>query len=520
MTSRPTRRDCLSWGLSLGPLALCPSWVRGQSALRFSEDPFSLGVASGFPTSDSVVLWTRLAPDPLAAGGGMPDLMVPVRWQVAEDPRMRHLVTGGTALALPEDAHSVHVEPVGLRPRRDYWYRFVAGGVESPVGDTRTAPAEVDALSRLKLAACSCQMYEHGYYNAYRAMLEDDLDLIVHVGDYIYEGSWGENPVRSHGTPEARTLDDYRARYALYKTDPDLRAAHEAFAWIATWDDHEVSNDYANDISNRDDPPEEFLQRRAAAYRAYYEHLPLPRAAKPRGPDALIYTERAYGDLARFYVLDGRQYRTPHACPPPGRRGGGRVSNCAELDDPRRTMLGTRQRDWLLGRLGASRSRWNVLAQQTVMAYMDEDPGPGERFATDSWSGYPGERALLMDFLAESSVPNPIVLSGDIHAFVVADLNQRPADLESPIVAAELTSTSITSQALPQRTLNEMTRGNANIKLGDAEHRGYVRLDLDRERARADLVAMQTVRTRDPRSGVLASFEIEAGRPGVRPVSA
>lgn len=516
MSRQPTRRDCLSWGLALAPISLVPRLARAQNGLRFDRDPFALGVASGFPTAGSAVLWTRLAPEPLAVDGGMPPAAVPVQWQVAEDSRMRRIVSEGMELAVPEGAHAVHAEPANLRPGRDYWYRFIAGGAASPIGRTRTAPAAGDARS-LRLAVCSCQMYEHGYYNAYRALLEDDLDLIVHVGDYIYEGSWGDNPVRSHGAPEAQTLADYRLRYALYKTDPDLRAAHEACAWIATWDDHEVSNDYASDVSQRDDPPEQFLLRRAAAYRAYYEHLPLPRAAKPRGPDASIYTERAYGDLARFYVLDGRQYRTPHACPPPGRRGGGRVSECAELADPQRTMLGAVQRDWLFERLSASGARWNVLAQQTVMAYMDEDPGPGERFATDSWSGYPAARARLTGFLAEARVPNPVVLSGDIHAFVVADINARPDDLDTPVVATELTTTSITSQALPQPTLEEMIRGNPNIKLGNAEHRGYTRLMLDSKHLHADLVAMQTVRSRDARSRVLASFDLEAGRPGVVP---
>jgi alkaline phosphatase D len=248
-----------------------------------------LGVASGFPTASSVVLWTRLAPEPLNADGGVMPVPVPVQWQVAEDASMRSVISEGLELALPEDAHAVHAEPANLRPGREYWYRFVAGGVASPIGHTRTAPAAGES-GRLKLAVCSCQMYEHGYFNAYRALLEDDLDLIVHVGDYIYEGSWGENPVRSHGAPEAQTLEDYRLRYALYKMDPDLRAAHEACPWIATWDDHEVSNDYAGDISQRDDPPEQFRRRRAAAYRAYYEHLPLPRAVQPGGPDAWTYT--------------------------------------------------------------------------------------------------------------------------------------------------------------------------------------------------------------------------------------
>jgi alkaline phosphatase D len=345
-------------------------------------------------------------------------------------------------------------------------------------------------------------------------MCSDDLDLVVHVGDYIYESSWGDHRVRSHQAPECYTLEDYRARHALYRGDPDLQAAHAAYPWIVTWDDHEVDNDYANDISEEDDDPALFLMRRAAAYKAYYEHMPLPRRAIPFGPDLRLYCARTFGDLVNVFALDERQYRSPQACPRPGRRGGNRVSNCAELFEPGRTKLGARQEAWLAAGLAASEAQWNLLAQGTVMAYIDEQPGPGERFWTDGWNGYPAARDRLIDTLVQTRVANPVVLSGDIHAFVVANINRVPADRSSPIVASEFTTTSITSQGIPQKFLDERLPENPNLLFANSEHRGYLRLDVTPQRLRADLVAMDTVITQDAGRSVLASFEVEAGRPG------
>jgi alkaline phosphatase D len=515
-----TRRTFLSSSLALGSLgALTGGQLRAQPQRALASDPFTLGVASGFPSSDSVVLWTRLVPAPREPGGGMPPAVIPVQWELATDENLNAIVRRGTEYATPDWAHSVHVEPEGLEPGREYWYRFTAGGVRSPVGRTRTAPAHGAALSRLRLALVCCQHWEQGYYTAYRHMLADELDLIVHVGDYIYEGN-SPSRVRNHDLPVAYTLDDYRIRHALYRTDADLARAHAACPWLLCWDDHDVSNDYAGDVSEDNDDPKRFLARRAAAYRAYYEHLPLPRWAVPSGPDMRLYARHSFGDLASVLLLDQRQYRSPEACPPPGRAGGHRVEEeqCPELDRPDRTMLGERQEAWAFAELSASQARWNLLAQGTLMAHLNEEPPPGHRYWTDAWNGYPVARQRLMSFLAERRIPNPVVLSGDIHAFVVSGLHQKPSDLESPVVAPEFVTTSISSDGVPQRYLDTARALNPNLLVATSEHRGYVLLDLTPRELRADLVAMETVKRPNGTRHILASYVVEPGKP--LPVSA
>jgi alkaline phosphatase D len=369
-------------------------------------------------------------------------------------------------------------------------------------------------MPRLRLALAACQQYEHGYYSAYRHMLTDDLDLIVHVGDYIYEHSWGDRLIRRHEADETYTLEDYRRRHAFYRTDPDLAAAHAAYPWLITWDDHEVDNDYVGDTSRDGDDPHVFLARRAAAYRAFYEHLPLPRKAMPTSGGMRLHAQRAFGDLASIALLDERQYRARQACAPAGKRGGQRVAPCPELDDPSRTVLGAAQEQWLQATLTASRARWNLLAQGVVMSYIDEDPGEGRRYWSDGWGGYPPARKRLLDFLAERRIANPVVLSGDIHAFVAGVLNAIPEDAASPVVATELVTSSITSQGLPESLVKNIAT-NANISHVSSTHRGYVRIDLSRERLHADLVAMDDATQKDSGRSTLAAFAIEHGRPAL-----
>lgn len=444
----------------------------------------------------------------------MPDAVTPVEWELAATESMRRIVQRGTAWAMPEWAHSVHVEPVGLEPDREYFFRFTAGAVRSPVGRSRTAPAPDARPDRLRLAICSCQMYEHGYFGAYRRILDDRPDLILHLGDYIYEGSWGKDPVRSHGTPEAYTLEDYRARFALYRLDPDLQAAHGACPWVVAWDDHEVDNDYAGEVSERNDHPELFLARRTAAYRAYYEHMPLPRAAVPGGAHMRLHTTWRFGNLAQVAVLDGRQYRSVQACPKPGRRGSNTVSDCAELGDPRRSLLGAAQEEWLHASLAESDARWNLLAQQTLMTHLDEQPGPGVKYWTDGWNGYPGARSRLLQFLKEQRIANPVVLGGDIHAFVVSNLNLEPRNPGSEMVASEFVTTSISSYGLDQAIFDSRRAENPNMLFADSDTRGYLRLDVTRARLQADLIGISSARQPDPPGHTLASFIVEDGRPG------
>lgn len=505
--------------LAAGTVAV-PQARATAAKLRFRSDPFTLGVASGYPQPGTVVLWTRLAPSPLEPGGGVEARVVAVDWELATDEGFQHVAQRGTGFAVSDWAHSVHIEPAGLEPAREYWYRFTAGGARSAVGRTRTAPAAGASPASLRLAVASCQQYEHGYYGAYRHMLTDELDAIVHVGDYIYEESWGTRRVRQHGSPETHTLDEYRRRYALYKSDPDLAAAHAACPWFLTWDDHEVENDYANDISVNDDDPAWFMARRAAAYQAYYEHQPLPHFMRPFGGRMRIHTGAAWGDLATLVMMDGRQYRSPHACPHPGRRGAARVdaASCPELAAAEREMLGAKQARWVDATLAAQRGRWNLLANGVLMGYADEDAGAGAHFWTDSWNGYPAARRRFLDSLSERKVANPVVLAGDIHAFVVGSLNATPEDPSTPPVASEFVTTSITSQATPQRIIDGMTSANANLVYGSSQHRGYVRLAMTPERLTADLVAMENVDRADAPRLIERSFIVENGRPG--PVAA
>jgi alkaline phosphatase D len=481
---------------------------------RLAADPFTLGVASGYPRTDGMVLWTRLAPQPLAPGGGIsPAASIPVRWELAADDRFQRIVAAGTESATAAFAHSVHVEPRGLAAGRPYWYRFRVGDAVSPVGRTATAPP-AGPLERLQLAVGSCQQYEHGYYAAYREVAEDPPDLFLHLGDYIYELSWGVNPVRRHDAAECRTLDDYRRRHALYRLDPDLQAAHAACPWLLTWDDHEVDNDYAGLLSEQGESIASFRARRAAAYRAYYEHLPLPRRVGLSGDSPQLYARRRFGDLAQVVMLDGRQYRSPQPCLPEG-RSGGRTTFCDSLGDPGRSMLGAAQEAWLSARLGDGGTRWNLLAQQTVMTRLDEQPGPGEKFWTDSWNGYPAARDRLLGAVASQRSGDTLVLSGDIHAFGAARL--RTSAPESPVVASEFITSSITSQGVANKLAGQTQGENPDLLYGDATRRGFLRLNVTTTRVEVAMVGFESVASRAAQSAVARRFVVEAGQPGPVP---
>jgi alkaline phosphatase D len=508
------RRRFLAGGLALGGAHLLPPVARRAGAQpRFSTTPFTLGVASGYPLPAGVVLWTRLAPAPLEPGGGMSREPVTVQWEVASDPAMAGVVRRGTIVATAEWAHSVHVEVDGLAPARWYWYRFRAGGEVSPVGRTRTAPTAAFALDRLRFAFASCQHYEQGFFGAYHQMVADDLELIVHLGDYIYESSWGAAHVRKHGAPEPHTLEDYRIRHALYKTDADLQAAHALCPWLVTWDDHEVANDYADDRSQFAHPREWFLTRRAAAYRAYYEHMPLRRQMVPFGPHLRLYHQVTFGSLARFHLLDDRQFRSHQPCAGPG-RGGATVGDCPERREARLTVLGEVQERWLETSLDRSQARWNILAQQTVMAQVRRKRGESQEFWTDGWDGYPAARRRLLDYLVTRKPANPVVIGGDVHSFWVNDLKPDFDDARSPVVATEIVGTSITSQSTSQDVLDARRAENPHVKFADGTRRGYVRVDLTPTRLQGDLCAMRGVS--QPREGTdtLATFVVADGKPG------
>ena len=477
----------------------------GAAADRF---PFPLGVASGEPAPDGMVLWTRLLDLP-----DDPAPAFPVRWEIAADEAFRTVLRAGEAVALPELGHSVHVEVDGLAPARDYWYRFHAAGATSPVGRTRTAPAPGTLPGRFDLAFVSCQHYERGWYTGYRHMAAESPALIVHLGDYIYEGGPGIGPflVRRHDAEEARTLEGYRARYALYKRDPDLQAAHAAAPWVFTPDDHEVDNDWAGAHHTERMTTRAFLARRTAAFQAMYEHLPLRAASMPVGPDATLHRRLDFGSLMRLHVLDTRQYRTLQPC------GGRRQPPCAEQRAEGATILGPAQAEWLLDGLDRSAARYNVLANQVFMARLLE----GEDELTlpmDKWDGYPADRDRLLTFLHERRPANPIVLTGDLHTNWVSDLKldfERPG---SPTVGTEFAGTSISSSGdganMSPQGENAM-RHNAHIKFFNAQ-RGYVRCRLTPDRFRADFRVMPWVTRPDAPIATRASYVVEDGVPGAQ----
>jgi alkaline phosphatase D len=512
------RREFISALGAWGMLAAAPR-LRAQTNPTFSSNPYSLGVASGYPTPDGFVLWTRLAPRPDEPRGGLSPEPIAVRWEVATDDALRNVVASGTDIASPDWAHSLHVEVKGLAPARPYWYRFMAGDAASPIGRTRTAPAIDAPVGRLRYAVASCQHYEQGYFVAYRHVLQDDPDLVIFVGDYIYEQSFNVR-VRSHGTTKAITLDDFRKRYALYKRDPDLMALHAAVPWLLTWDDHEFENDYAADRSIfLDEPPERFLARRAGAYKAYYEHMPLPRSMQPQGPHTQIYTALPWGQLAQINMLDGRQYRTPQPCARSTRGGGNYLVNCNERIDPAATMLGLKQEAWLDQSLAQSQARWNVLAQQTLFAQLDLSMGDTQSFWTDAWDGYPAARKRMMQTLLKNKVSNPVILGGDSHMFWVSE---APLDHDvpySPVLATDLAVSGVTSRTLvPDWAIGALLSENQHIHYANTQYRGYLRIDVTPKNLRADLRGMEHVDTRDARCNTIASFMVEDGRPSPKKI--
>jgi len=454
---------------------------------------------------------------PACANGGLTGA-VAVTWEVATDAAMRGVVRRGRAVADDRDAHSVHVEVGGLAPGRPYWYRFTAQGHDSSVGCARTAPS--GPSDRLKVAFASCSHWELGWFSAYRHMAAEHPDLVIFLGDYIYEysnrGARAKDlTVRPHDRmDDVVDLAGYRNRYALYKTDPDLQAVHAAAACLMTWDDHEVENDYANRWSEHPGTPEDaFLTRRAAAYRAFYEHMPLRPRSRPAGPDMRVYDRVSFGELAEFTVLDGRQYRTPQPCPLPTFRGG-HVANCAALTDPGRTMLGAAQERWLYDGFRNRRARWTMVAQDLLVASLIQTNRDGlTGHFTDGWDGYEANRHRMLAALAASGARNPVFLGGDIHSFWTTDLKADFSRPESPTVATEFVGAAI-SQLPPAGVFDGVAARNPHVKFVDTATNGYVSLDITP--ARLDARFQVVSDRRDPQAGVrtLKAFTVEDGHPG------
>lgn len=472
---------------------------------RLRGDPFGLGVASGDPTADSVILWARLAPTPLAddGRGGMPDDPVDVIWEVATDDRFTEVVARGVETALPEHAHSLHVDAGGLDPATDLHYRFRVGEWTSPVGRTRTLPDPGASPGRFGLAVANCQWLETGTYAAYRHMLDEDVDLVVHLGDYIYEYPGG----KVLPTHQVATLADYRLRYASYRSDPHLRAAHARFPFVSTWDDHEVQNNHAGDTLEGGGTPEESAELRTAAYRAWWENLPV-RLDPPDGASLRVHRHLDVGTLARLYLLDERQ----HAEEPPCRDEGtvGDVGPpCAAVDAVDRTYLGAEQEEWFGRALAESGATWDLVGNPVVVSGIDSGVDEPVQYM-ESWDGYPRARARFIEQVAGAR--NPVVLTGDYHQGMVLDLHERPFDVESEVVAPELMAPPISSLLFSDPVAARTPHLRQQV---DAH--GYLALSVEEERVTARFRVVDDVL--DERTGIstAATWVVEPGERRARP---
>jgi alkaline phosphatase D len=507
-----TRRGVL---IGAGSLALAASLSRLPLDLAYGTpvkhaNPFTLGVASGDPLRDSIVLWTRLAPEPLTADGGMEPRPVEVKWEVAKDASMRKLVRRGRTTAWPSFAHSVHVEVDGLDDGREYFYRFTTGSAASPVGRTRTAPK--GHVHDLTFSFCSCQKWDDGFYPAYREIAREDHDFVMHLGDYTYEyGIANATGPRNPNLPpefvtETETLDRYRLQHALYKTDPHLQAAHRVHPFVVVWDDHEVQNDYTGDPF--------WFERRTNAYRAFYEHLPMREESIPRGKDMPIYRKVTWGDLAEFSMLDTRQYRSN----PPS--GFGEAERTPAAYDPAVTMLGPPQEQWLLKNLKRSDARWNFVGNQVLMAELDHDGhAPGDDlFWNDSWDGYPGARNRITEFLRRERIRNAVILTGDWHSTFANDVKENYEDPNAKTVAAEFVTPSITSNGDAEvygPYYGPMIKFNPHIRFFDGDRHGSLKARLRRNELEVDWRIADKVGDPDAPVRTLRTFAVESGRPGI-----
>lgn len=493
--------------------ATAPALLKSGRGTLGEDTLFPLGVASGDPLSDGVVLWTRIVPDPLGLANPLPG-SIDVDWEVAEDELFTNVVRSGRTRAVEEWAHSVHVEVSGLRPHRTYFYRFIADGQKSPTGMTKTAPTYLAPLDRARFGIVTCQHFEQGFFNAYDDLLDMDPDFILHMGDYIYEASWGPQ-VRRQAEVEALSLADYRRIHAQYKLDTHLQEAHRRAPWLMIWDDHEVVNDYAGFNDENFMPPDQVRARRAAAYQAYYEHMPVRLRSRPRGPDMHFHDQFQYGDLLAIALTDARQYRDDQACATP-EDGGALLATCDDVNNPDRSMLGLAQERDLLRGIGRSGATWEVLAQPTLFARLNQSDRDGVPGAwSDGWDGYAPTRERILDMVERRKPQNFISLGGDMHSWWVTDLKPRFNDETSPVVGSEFVTTSITAHSYAYNRFTSMLPDNPHIKFFDDRQRGHTFMDVTKDRWTATLRAMNSVY--DPASGAKTrgTWVVENGRPGV-----
>jgi alkaline phosphatase D len=513
------RRHLLKLAAASAALISLPSV--GGARQVWATNPFTLGIASGSPTSDAIVLWTRLG---LAAvdAAGLARSPIKVTWQMAHDRAFSQLVKQGDLSASPALGHAVHAEVSGLQPDREYFYRFICGEAVSAVGRTRTFPVADAAVDKLRIAYASCQQWGNGYYSAYRHMLAEEVDLVMFLGDYMYEYPASKPfDVRPTTGGWITTLEGYRSRYALHKSDQDLQAMHAACPWIITWDDHETQNDYAaTHPGNSGTPVDDFMARRRDAYQAFYEHMPVRRAQFAAllggiSQEVRVYDNLAYGRLANIYTVDNRQHRDLQACTRNGRPGGSRVDprTCAIWNDPQRTLLGSTQEAWLNAAFARSRTTWNVIGQQSVFGPRNFNTQGGQSYSNDGWDGYPAARQRLIDSMRNTQLTNPVLLGGDVHQNWVGNILADYNNPNSEKVGVEFCGTSITSlTSLTNLEQAKIIERHPHFVFGDCESRGFGVVDITPTQMTTTLKAVRDAT--DPRSDAhtLARFSVPAGR--------
>ena len=502
-------------------LALAP-WLStvaapADQARVWHVNPFALGVASGRPRADSVVLWTRLLLSDSDRVANTDAMRVHV--DVFADAELKHRVHKTEVVTDATRGHSVHVHVQQLQPSTDYWYRFSQGDARSAVGHTRTAPALNADVPTLRMALASCQHFEQGQYTAHEEIAKQALDFVLFVGDYIYESSNPQYAVRQHNSEEPKALQGYRARYEQYKRDPALQAAHAAHPWVLMWDDHEVVNDYANDQDRQYTDPKLVLLRRAAAYQAYFEHQPLLLGPDAHNPANMrLYDHLSWGKLADLWTLDCRQYRSPQACRDPLRGGGRMVVQCDELADPTRSMLGAQQERWLTESLTASKRRWKLVAQATQISSTSVPTPVGPSYWNDAWDGYPEARKRLLQTVVDAKLSNVVTLGGDVHCNVAAPLRLEPNNPASSIVASEFVTTSITSRGLGDKAAAVIRESNADLLHYRPDERGYSLITITPDQVRCDFRTTQFPAGSEPTLRTQASYVVKNGKAGPQPV--
>lgn len=507
--------------------------VKTWANAKFSSNPFQLGVASGDPWPDGFVIWTRVAPFPLSVDGGMPNKAVDVKWEVALDPLFKNIAKTGTAQAHPDLHHTLHVEVSGLKPMTRYYYRFSIANYQSPTGTAKSAPALNQMPEKVSIAVVGCQHYEAGYYTAYDYLSkEPDIDLVFHYGDYIYEGPAGKGcdrgyedlhvslPERQHIGPEIKTLLQYRIRHAQYRSDKDLQASHAASAYAMTFDDHEVDNDWGADIEEKGEKKDIFLLRRAAAFQAWYEYMPVRLKQKPNGPDILAYRSLDYGQMLRINLLDTRQFRSPVLCTEAKIKNGYDKTNyCRTESTQGEQFLGTVQEAWLDKQMQHDK-RWNILAQQVqVMPWLRYNKAGNAYFSKDTWNGYPYARKRLIESIKQNAPNgNTVILSGDLHEYFAGNIPSDLDDYNSPSIATEFLTTSISSVGdgqLIRPGHEDVLKLNPHIKFNN-DQRGYQVLNFYKDYMRTDLKVLDFVEKQGGTLSTAASFEVEYGKPELK----